>query len=107
MTKDILGRYIVEGDTAWMLKEMGFKGWVSGYYHEPCNDDNYEYYDYECIGNASGFVNENSLYRASAPTLIEAFSFLLECGYSITIRTSAPERSLVNSEWNSDHYVAT
>lgn len=88
MEKDILGRNIVNAKTAWALKEMGYKGWVSGYYHENSyeesdDEDALEYYDYECIGPHSGFVNENTIFRAAAPTLVEAFQFLIDHGYRI------------------------
>ena len=87
---DILGRNIVDGKTAWLLKELGYKGWVSGYYHENEYEevegvDALEYFDYECIGNRSGFVNENSVYRAAAPTLVEALQFLIDKKYNIII----------------------
>lgn len=85
MQKDILGRNIVSGATAWALKNLGFKGWVSGYYHEneyreAKGEDALAYYDYESLGNRSGFVNENSVRLAAAPTLIEAFQFLVDYG---------------------------
>lgn len=90
MKKDILGRNIVDAKTAWMLKDLGFKGWVSGYYHENQyeeveGEDALEYYDYECIGNRSGFVNENTEYRAAAPTLVEALQFLIDKKYEIIV----------------------
>lgn len=90
MEKDIIGRNIVDGKTAWLLKELGYKGWVSGYYHENEYEEvegELEYFDYECIGNRSGFVNENSIYRAAAPTLVEALQFLIDKKYNITINT--------------------
>lgn len=104
MEKDILGRNIVDGNMAWLLKELGYKGWVSGYYHENEyesveGEDALEYYDYECIGNRSGFVNENSLYRAAAPTLIEAYQFLVEHGYEIDIMIDSDSKSLVQLEY--------
>lgn len=90
MTKDILNRNIVNGETAWLLKELGYKGWVSGYYHDNKyenleGEDALEYYDYECIGNRSGFVNENTEYRAAAPTLVEALQFLIDKKYNIIV----------------------
>lgn len=93
MQTDILDRNIVSAEMAWLLKELGYKGWVSGYYHEGNEwkedegEDALTYidYEYECIGNRSGFVNENTEYRAAAPTLIEAYQFLIEHGYNIEI----------------------
>lgn len=93
MKKDILDRNIVSAEMAWLLKELGYKGWVSGYYHEGNEWEEAEGedaltiidYEYECIGNRSGFVNETSVYRAAAPTLIEAYQFLIEHGYNIDI----------------------
>lgn len=95
MNQDILNRNIVSGPTAWMLKGLGYKGWVSGYYHEgnvweaTDGEDALEYtdYEYECIGSRSGFVNENSIYRAAAPTLVEALQFLLDKGFPISVET--------------------
>ena len=93
MEKDILDRNIVSAEMAWLLKELGYKGWVSGYYHEGNEWKEHDGedaltiidYEYECIGNRSGFVNENSEHRAAAPTLIEAYQFLIEHGYEIDI----------------------
>ena len=93
MQKDILDRNIVSAEMAWLLKELGYKGWVSGYYHEGNEWKEAEGedaltiidYEYECIDNHSGFVNENCIYRAAAPTLIEAYQFLVEHGYEIDI----------------------
>lgn len=91
-----------------MLKELGYKGWVSGYYHEnqyeECEgEDALEYYDYECIGNRSGFVNENTMYRAAAPTLVEAYQFLVEHGYDICVES---KNGTISTNWNRFHYTA-
>lgn len=111
MEKDILGRNIVDGKTAWLLKELGYKGWVSGYYHENEyeeveGEDALEYFDYECIGNRSGFVNENTQWRAAAPTLIEAYQFLIEHGYEIDILIDPNDKPhLVQLNYSPEHGI--
>lgn len=70
--KDILGREIVSYEEAVYLKEVGFCGECTGYYH---ND---EYMDeegvleedrYECVGWRGLFRNSFSLTRVAAPTV--------------------------------------
>lgn len=97
---------------AWLLKELGYKGWVSGYYHEgnkweeSDDEDALAYTDYECecIGNRSGFVNENAKWRAAAPTLIEAYQFLIEHGYEIDILVNHNDKEhLVQVSYSTEH----
>ena len=69
---DILGKEIVGYDEACYLKEMGFDGECTGYYH--CDEyyDEYNYTDeerYECAGWRGLFRNSYSIYRAAAPTI--------------------------------------
>lgn len=70
---DILGRKIVGYDEACYLKEMGFNGECTGYYH---NDDYYkDYFDeerYECVGWRGLFRNSFSASRAAAPSVSAA-----------------------------------
>lgn len=70
--KDILGKEIVGYDEALYLKDMGFNGECTGYYH--C--DNYgdedtrsEEDSYECVGWRGLYRNSFSLYRAAAPSV--------------------------------------
>lgn len=71
---DILGKEIVGYEEACYLKEMGFNGECSGYYH--CDDygdeDENTKLDeerYECVGWRGLFRNSFSIYRAAAPTI--------------------------------------
>lgn len=71
---DILGKEIVGFDEALYLKEMGFDGECTGYYH--CDDygcgEQKEMLDderYECVGWRGLFKNSFSLYRAAAPSI--------------------------------------
>ena len=75
--KDVLGKEIVGYKEALYLKEMGFDGACSGYYH--CDDYGTEIEDmrtenerYECVGWRGLFRNSFSVYRAAAPTIIAA-----------------------------------
>lgn len=68
--EDILGKEIVCYEEALYLKEMGFNGECTGYYH--CD----EYYDgypddvrYECVGYRGLFRNSYSISRAAAPSV--------------------------------------
>ena len=54
--KDILGKEIVGYEEAYYLKEMGFDGECSGYYH--CD-----------VGWRGLYRNSFSIYRAAAPTI--------------------------------------
>lgn len=72
--KDILGKEIVGYEEACYLKEMGFDGECSGYYH--CDDygdedENTKSDDdrYECVGWRGLFRNSFSIFRAAAPTV--------------------------------------
>ena len=72
--KDILGKEIVGYDEACYLKEMGFNGECTGYYH--CDDygteEEYrrtEEERYECAGWRGLFRNSFSIYRAAAPSV--------------------------------------
>lgn len=63
---DILGKEIVCFDEALYLKEMGFNGECTGYYHcEEHDDEN----SYECVGWRGLFRNSFSQYRAAAPSV--------------------------------------
>lgn len=68
--KDILGKEIVCYEEALYLKERGFDGECTGYYH--CD----EFYDggpddirYECVGWRGLFRNSYSISRAAAPSI--------------------------------------
>ena len=72
--KDILGKEIVSYDEALYLKEAGFDGECTGYYH--CDDYGDENEDcrteeerYECVGWRGLFRNSFSIYRAAAPSI--------------------------------------
>ena len=72
--KDILGKEIVGYEEACYLKEMGFNGECTGYYH--CDDYGYELEDlrtederYECVGWRGLYRNSFSIYRAAAPSI--------------------------------------
>lgn len=72
--KDILGKEIVGYEEACYLKEMGFDGECTGYYH--CDDYGDELEDtrsederYECVGWRGLFRNSFSIYRAAAPSV--------------------------------------
>lgn len=72
--KDILGREIVGYGEALYLKEIGFNGECTGYYH--CDDygteeecDMLEEERYECVGWRGLFRNSFSISRAAAPTV--------------------------------------
>lgn len=70
--KDILGREIVGYEEALYLKNLGFDGECSGYYHsdEYLDEEGYtEDERYECVGWRGLFRNSYSLYRAAAPTV--------------------------------------
>ena len=70
---DILGKPTVGYEEALYLKEKGFDGKCTGYYH--CDDDGCEdetYTDeerYECVGWRGLFQNSFSIYRAAAPSV--------------------------------------
>ena len=71
---DILGRKIVGYDEACYLKEVGFNGECTGYYHSDYPDDkNCEYWmddeRYECVGFRPLYRNSYSIYRVAAPTV--------------------------------------
>lgn len=71
---DILGKEIVGYEEACYLKEMGFDGECSGYYHcDDCGDEdeNTESDDerYECVGWRGLYRNSFSIFRAAAPTI--------------------------------------
>ena len=70
--KDILGKEIVSYEEAYYLKEIGFNGECTGYYH--CDDygDEDDHTDderYECVGWRGLYRNSYSLFRAAAPSL--------------------------------------
>ena len=72
--KDVLGKEIVGYKEACYLKEMGFNGECTGYYHcddygdelesTRCDDERYE-----CVGWRGLFRNSYSIYRAAAPSV--------------------------------------
>lgn len=69
--KDILGKEIVGYKEALYLKEAGFDGKCTGYYH--CDDygdeePTLEDARYECAGWRGLFQNSQSIYRAAAPS---------------------------------------
>lgn len=71
---DILGKEIVGYKEACYLKEMGFNGDCTGYYH--CDDYGDELEGirsednrYECVGWRGLFRNSFSVYRAAAPSV--------------------------------------
>lgn len=71
---DILGKEIVGYEEARYLKEMGFNGECSGYYHcdDYCDEDENTKLDderYECVGWRGLFRNSFSIFRAAAPTI--------------------------------------
>lgn len=75
--KDILGKEIVGYEEACYLKEVGFDGECSGYYH--CDDygdedENTKLDDerYECVGWRGLYRNSFSIFRAAAPTIRDA-----------------------------------
>ena len=77
---DILGKEIVGYKEACYLKEMGFNGECTGYYH--CDDYGDELEDtrsederYECVGWRALFRNSYSDYRAAAPSVRAAKIF--------------------------------
>lgn len=70
--EDILGKEIVSYEEARYLKETGFDGECTGYYH--CDDYGEEdtrtdEERYECAGWNGLFRNSFSPYRAAAPTI--------------------------------------
>ena len=66
--KDILGKEIVGYEEALYLKEAGFDGKCTGYYH--CDDDDkLDDERYECVGWRCLFQNSLSIYRAAAPSI--------------------------------------
>ena len=66
--KDILGKEIVGYEEALYLKEAGFDGKCTGYYH--CDDDDkLDDERYECVGWRGLFQNSVSIYRAAAPSI--------------------------------------
>ena len=69
--KDVLGKEIVGYKEACYLKEMGYNGKCTGYYHcdEYEDDTRTEDDRYECAGFGCLFKNSLSAYRAAAPTI--------------------------------------
>lgn len=72
--KDILGKEIVGHEEACYLKEMGFDGACTGYYH--CDDYGTDDEDkrtdderYECVWWRGLFRNSYSIFRAAAPSI--------------------------------------
>ena len=70
--KDILGKEIVGYEEACYLKDVGFDGECTGYYH--CDDYGEEEYRtederYECVGWRGLYRNSFSIYRAAAPSV--------------------------------------
>ena len=63
---DILGKEIVGFKESLYLKEMGFNGECTGYYHCEENDDEYSY---ECVGWRGLFRNSFSQLRTAAPSV--------------------------------------
>ena len=70
--KDILGKEIVSCEEAKYLKDVGFDGQCTGYYHIDEYYDENDYTDeerYECVGWRGLFRNSFSIYRAAAPSV--------------------------------------
>ena len=71
--KDIYEKEIVGYEEAVYLKNAGFNGKCTGYYHcDDYPDDDYYSTDdgrYECAGWRGLYQNSFSIYRAAAPTI--------------------------------------
>jgi len=70
--KDILGKEIVGFDEAVYLKEMGFNGECTGYYHHNGYMEENSFSEeerYECVGWRGLFRNSFSKYRVAAPSV--------------------------------------
>ena len=67
---DILGREIVGYEEACYLRDSGFNGECTGYYHTDYPDPECYLDDerYECVGFRALYRNSYSLYRVAAPT---------------------------------------
>lgn len=75
---DILGKEIVGYDEACYLKDVGFDGQCTGYYHcDDYGDEDTRSEDerYECVGWRRLFRNSFSIYRAAAPSVRAAKLF--------------------------------
>lgn len=68
--KDILGKEIVSYDEACYLREAGFDGECTGYYHaDECYDGGLDENRYECAGFRGLYRNSFSVYRVAAPSI--------------------------------------